>query len=365
MRYWVSDFHIDGFRFDEAPILSRDKFGRPMQNPPLLESLAHDPILAKAKLIAESWDAAGLYQLGNFPAPDKWAEWNGRFRDCIRHFIRGDAFADPELIHRLQGSPDIYPDRRNHAAVNFITCHDGFTLNDLVSYNCKHNLQNGASNLDGIDNNISWNCGEEGETDNPEIKALRKRQVKNAFALLMLSRGTPMMLAGDEFCNSQNGNNNPYCQDSPISWVNWKNMEEHRDVFEFFKKMIWLRKNHPVLRKRDFFTGHNSSGYPELSFHGEQAWFLNMWSPFLTFGFLYAEPAADFKTAEDSFIYCGVNAHWETHKLQLPILPPGMSWKVYASSADEPINVDELSTSYITLSPRSLTVLVGSREVDF
>lgn len=360
LRYWVTDYHVDGFRFDEAPILSRDEMGRPMQSPPLLETLAHDPILRKTKLIAEAWDAAGLYQVGSFPAPDKWADWNGRFRDCVRHFIKSDAFAGPELISRIQGSPDVYHGRSQHASVNFVTCHDGFTLNDLVSYNEKHNYANGEDNRDGIDNNICWNCGYEGDTDIPEIEELRNRQVKNAFALLMLSRGTPMMLAGDEIRNSQGGNNNVYCQDGPISWINWDNMEKHKDVYDFFRQMIDLRMKHPVIRRRDYFTDNNSSGYPEISFHGEKAWNLNMWEPFHVFGFMYAEPKADFGTKEDSFIYCGVNSHWEDHTLELPQLPEGKRWKIVAYTADRKHDTHEkVEGNEIRLISRSIMVLVS------
>ena len=360
LRYWVYAYHIDGFRFDEAPILSRDENGAPMPNPPLLESLAHDPILSKTKLIAEAWDAAGLYQVGSFPAPEKWAEWNGKFRDCVRHFIKGDAYAGPELIYRLQGSPDIYPGREFHSTVNFITCHDGFTLNDLVSYNEKHNFLNGEDNRDGINDNISWNCGTEGPTDAFDIEALRNRQVKNAFALLLLGRGTPMMLAGDEFRNSQSGNNNVYCHDDELSWLNWEDKEIHADVYDFFRAMIRLRKEHPVLRSQSFYTGENETGYPELSFHGYEAWNLNMYEPFLTFGFLYAEPAAKYGTKRDGFIYCGVNAHWEEHTLALPILPEGFVWRKYLYSADMKHDKQSVVTGSITLMPRSLMVLVGA-----
>lgn len=361
LRYWVSNYHIDGFRFDEAPILSRDTNGNPMSNPPLLEALAHDPILAKTKLIAEAWDAAGLYQLGSFPAPDKWAEWNGRFRDCIRHYIKSDAYAGPELIYRLQGSPDIYPDRSAHATVNFVTCHDGFTMNDLVSYNNKHNMGNGENNRDGIDNNLSWNCGEEGITQDPEIEALRNRQVKNACAFLMLSRGVPMLLSGDEFRNTQLGNNNVYCQDGDISWINWKDLETHRDVHDFYQAMIHLRREHPVLRTKNFFSGYNSSGYPELSFHGEEPWLLDMDHPFHTFGFMYAEPKKDFGTPDDAFIYCGVNMHWEEHTLRLPIIPDGMKWHQYLYSADTNHGECLPVESEIKLMPRSVMVLIGKR----
>jgi glycogen operon protein len=256
----------------------------------------------------------------------------------------------------------MYHDREKTSTVNFITCHDGFTLNDLVSYNEKHNIANGEDNRDGANDNNSWNCGVEGPTDDPEIEALRNRQVKNAFALLMLSRGTPMMLAGDEFRNSQQGNNNPYCQDSPLSWVNWAEKDAHEDVFQFFRAMIHLRRNHPVLRRRDYYTAHNSSGYPELSFHGEQAWNINIHEPFHTFGFMYAEPMDEFGTEKDCFIYCGVNAHWEQHRLELPQLPYGMAWYMYADTAvvdAEKIMGYEIPEGYIDLTPRSLKVLVG------
>lgn len=361
LRYWVSNYHIDGFRFDEAPILSRDTNGNPMANPPLLEALAHDPILAKTKLIAEAWDAAGLYQVGSFPAPDKWAEWNAQFRECIRHFIKSDAYVGPELLYRLQGSPDIYPNRKTHATVNYVTCHDGFTMNDMVSYNWKHNMANGEYNRDGIDSNVSWNCGEEGPTKNPEIEALRNRQVKNACALLLLSRGVPMLLSGDEFRNTQDGNNNVYCQDGPISWLNWDDLNTHKDVFDFYRSMICLRNEHPVLRKESHFSGHNGSGYPELSFHGEKPWMLDMSRPFLTFGFMYAEPVSDFKVSEDTFIYCGVNAHWEEHEMILPDLPEGMKWYKYLYSADNNHDDHPYVGHTIKLTSRSLMVLIGKR----
>jgi glycogen operon protein len=262
LRYWVSVYHIDGFRFDLASILSRDDKGAPMSSPPLLEALAHDPVLGKTKLIAEAWDAGGLYQVGSFPAWGRWAEWNGKFRDCIRRFIKSDSECGHELLWRIQGSPDLYSNRSTEASINFITCHDGFTLNDMVSYNEKHNEANGEGNRDGANDNYSWNCGAEGVTDNKEINSLRRRQIKNAAALLLLSRGVPMILSGDEFCNSQMGNNNAYCQDNKISWLDWNNLEENKDVFEFFKRIIAFRKEHPVMRRKDFYTGMNSSGYP-------------------------------------------------------------------------------------------------------
>ncbi len=360
LRYWVSDYHIDGFRFDLASILSRDSSGAPMANPPLLETLANDPVLGKTKLIAEAWDAGGLYQVGSFPAWGRWAEWNGKYRDCIRKFVKSDAGCGPELIYRLQGSCDLYGDRSAEASINFITCHDGFTLYDLVSYNKKHNLANGEDNRDGCDCNDSWNCGSEGETDDFEVNALRRRQIKNAAALLLLSRGIPMLLSGDEILNTQQGNNNAYCHDSPISWLDWTGLENNRDVFDFFKTLISFRKQHPVLRRSDFFTGVNSSGYPELSFHGEEPWNINVCEPFLTFGMMYAEPAADFGVDKDSFIYCAVNAHWEPHSLGLPIVPEGMKWSIVAYTGDGSLDGNTV-TDRAELMPRSLMLLIAQK----
>ena len=228
LRYWTTVYHIDGFRFDLATILGRNEDGSPMNNPPLLKSLAFDPILGNVKLIAEAWDAGGLYQVGSFPAWNRWSEWNGRYRDEMRDYLKGDYNLSGLAAKRITGSKDLYDPqyRGNNASVNFITCHDGFTLWDLYSYNWKHNEANGWNNTDGSDDNRSWNCGIEGETENEEVLALRKKLVKNAAAVLMMSRGTPMFLAGDEFCNTQFGNNNAYCQDNEISWLNWDLLEK-------------------------------------------------------------------------------------------------------------------------------------------
>ncbi len=361
LRYWVSVYHVDGFRFDEAPILSRDESGAPMANPPFLELLANDPILSKTKLIAEAWDAAGLYQLGSFPAPARWAEWNGKFRDCVRHCLKSDAECAPELLMRIQGSPDIFHTGSADDSVNFVTCHDGFTLYDLTAYNWKHNEANYEDNRDGIDNNISWNSGFEGETSDPEINALRRRQVKNAAALLFLSRGVPMMLMGDEFMNSQHGNNNCYCQDSELSWLDWEDRDKNADVFEFFKAMIKLRKESPVITARDFYTGYNGTGYPEVSFHGETPWQLDMSRPFYTFGVLYAQDGRKVG-AEDKFIYMGVNIHWEERTLRLPLLPAGMHWTLYAYSAEKVVGRPRRVDGEFTLTGRSTVVLVSERD---
>ncbi|MBO7396116.1 MAG: glycogen debranching protein GlgX [Ruminococcus sp.] len=358
LRYWVSDYHIDGFRFDLAAIMSRDSSGAPMTSPPLLELLAHDAVLGKTKLIAEAWDAGGLYQVGSFPAWGRWAEWNGKYRDCLRRFVKSGAEYGPELIARIQGSADLYGNRSAEASINFITCHDGFTLYDLVSYNEKHNLANGEDNRDGCDGNDSWNCGAEGDTDDAEINSLRRRQMKNAAALLLLSRGIPMLLSGDEFMNTQYGNNNAYCQDNRISWLDWDRLDTNRDMFEFFRTLIAFRAAHPVLRRTDFFTGCNSTGYPELSFHGEKPWQLDMNSPFLTFGFMYTESAKDYDVPADTFIYCAVNAHWESHKLELPIIPAGMEWSVVAYTGDPTRDGEKVSGS-AELMPRSFMLITA------
>lgn len=359
LRYWVSDYHIDGFRFDLASILSRNEAGVPMSEPPLLEALAHDAVLGKAKLIAEAWDAGGLYQVGSFPAWGRWAEWNGKYRDCIRKFVKSEAGCGPEMIWRLQGSPDLYGNRSPQATINFITCHDGFTLNDLVSYNDKHNEANGEDNRDGANDNNSWNCGCEGDTNDSEIIGIRKRQMKNFIALLLLSRGIPMILSGDEFCNSQFGNNNSYCQDNDFSWLNWNLLNTNREMYEFFRLMIKFRMEHPVLRRGDFYTGVNSSGYPELSFHGEKPWEIDTGAPFHTFGFMYSEPDSEYHTGKDAFIYCGVNTFWENRTLELPIIPEGMKWYKVAYTFEDKSNEISYNDNSVNLVPRSIIILVA------
>jgi glycogen operon protein len=234
LRYWVTEMHVDGFRFDLASILSRDEAGHPLPNPPVLWDIESDPLLAGTKLIAEAWDAAGLYQVGSFVG-DAWQEWNGRFRDDVRSFVKSDAGTVRRLAARLVGSPDIYGHKQREAeqSINFITCHDGFTLNDLVSYDSKHNETNGEDNRDGSNDNLSWNCGVEGPTSDPAVEALRNRQVKNFLAVELLAAGTPMLLMGDEFRRTQLGNNNAYCQDNETSWVDWSLLPRHADIHRF------------------------------------------------------------------------------------------------------------------------------------
>lgn len=270
LEFWVREMHVDGFRFDEASILSRGEDGGPMEHPPVLWSIELSETLADTKIIAEAWDAAGLYQIGNFPGY-RWSEWNGRFRDDIRRFVAGQAGIVGAVASRISGSSDIYQQRGRLPinSINFLTCHDGFTLNDLVSYNWKHNEANGEGNRDGADDNMSWNCGVEGETDDPRTEALRRHQIKNFTAILLLSEGVPMILGGDEFRRTQKGNNNAYCQDSDISWYDWNLLEKNLDIFRFYKQMVAFRKRHHILQRRNFFSsGVNKRGLPDISWHG-------------------------------------------------------------------------------------------------
>ena len=362
--YWVAAFHVDGFRFDLASILSRDEKGVPMMNPPLLESIAGDEVLGKTLLIAEAWDAGGLYQVGTFPAYGRWSEWNGMYRDCLRRFIKGEAERLPELILRIRGSDDLYGQRGPTASINFVTCHDGFTLYDLVSYNEKHNWDNGEENRDGTNDNASWNCGAEGSTDDPEIIALRMRQMKNMLTVLLTSRGIPMLLSGDEFANTQYGNNNAYCQDNEISWLDWNQLERCGDLYDYVRRLIAFRKAHPVLRADSYDFSHNGTGYPELSFHGTQAWNLDEHSPGLSFAYMYAEDHVRYCTERDAFIYVAVNAYWETQHYGLPILPEGFQWGLAFESHDVSTDLNDErpleDQSGIVLGPRSAAVLIGS-----
>ena len=255
LHFWVIEMHVDGFRFDLASILGRDQNGEVLSNPPMVEMIAEDPILAHTKIIAEAWDAAGLYQVGSFSTSGRWAEWNGKFRDDVRAFMSVHKSTVSSLATRIAGSSDLFQTslRRPYNSINFITSHDGFTLWDLVSFNTKRNLENGENDLDGSDYNISWNSGHEGETTDPSINLLRARRMRSLMVILMLSQGVPMVLAGDEFGRTQKGNNNAYCHDNPLSWIDWDLKEKNEDLFRFFHLLIALRKNHPVFRRSDFF----------------------------------------------------------------------------------------------------------------
>ena len=365
LRYWTAEYRVDGFRFDLASILGRDEQGRPMKNPPLLKELAYDPILANVKLIAEAWDAGGLYQVGTFPSWKRWSEWNGKYRDEMRSFLKGDAGFSGAAARRITGSTDLYdPEYRgDHASVNFITCHDGFTLMDLYSFNERHNHANGWDNSDGEKNNHSWNCGSEGETDDPEINSLRRRMVKNACAVLFASRGTPMMLSGDEFCNTQFGNNNAYCQDNEISWLDWSLAEKNRDIFDFFREMIVVRQQHPVLRSA---TEPAECGLPSASVHGFEPWHFDPSSENRTLGVLFAGSVEQDGEKRDDIVYVALNMHWEAHSMQLPELPGGKQWRVLVDTSETPgkdigenVSRDSLDGDMIHIAPRTVMLLSG------
>jgi glycogen operon protein len=273
LEYWVREMHVDGFRFDLASALARGEDGNPLYNAPVLWHIELSDVLAYTAIIAEAWDAAGLYQVGAFPG-FRWAEWNGRYRDVMRRFVRGEPGLIGEVATRLAGSSDLYqPNGRLPTnSINFITCHDGFTLWDLVSYDRKHNEANGEGNRDGSDENLSWNCGAEGDTDDPYIVGLRRRQARNFMAILLLSIGTPMLLAGDELLRTQRGNNNAYCQDNELSWLDWRLLEKNGEMVRFVREMIALRRRHPCLQRRTFLTGKRQPGMslPDVTWHGMQ-----------------------------------------------------------------------------------------------
>ncbi len=354
LRYWVTTYRVNGFRFDLASILGRNEDGSPMLEPPLLQSLAFDPILGDVKLIAEAWDAGGLYQVGTFPSWNRWAEWNGRYRDDIRRYLKGDAGLAQAAALRISGSRDIYEaDSRQNASVNFITCHDGFTLYDLFSYNEKHNESNGWNNTDGANDNNSWNCGMEGDTDNPEILSLRKRMIRNAFAVLMASRGIPMFLAGDEFCNTQFGNNNAYCHDNIITWLDWNRLKENRDIFSFFQYMIRFRKEHRLLRTN---VSGGACGLPDVSFHGTSPWCSQFaeYDRYVAVMFAGQEPGTG-----PQVIYVASNAYWEDLDIVLPELPASMCWEVAVDTWNDEQNTYSLAGGCITIHSRSVMILVG------
>lgn len=363
LRYWVTEYRVDGFRFDLASILTRDQNGAPMAEPPILQAIACDSVLGKAKLIAEAWDAAGLYQVGNFPAFRRWSEWNGKYRDDMRKFLKGDDGMAGTAITRITGSKDLYDpaDGGKRASVNFLTCHDGFTMYDLYSYNHKHNEQNGWNNTDGDNNGNSWNCGAEGETENPEIEALRRRMIKNAFATLMCSRGPAMFYAGDEFCNTQFGNNNAYCQDNEISWLDWNRLKDYKEIHDFFRYMIAFRKKHAVLRKS---AKPSSCGLPEISIHNGYPWNSGTDYTSRLIGIMYT--GRNEEDTKDDIIFYGMNAYWEPLDLQLPVLPDGLRWKIcvntyagYEYGKDMSVDMEFDFSSKLKIPPRTVVVLTG------
>lgn len=363
LRHWAIEYRVDGFRFDLASILGRDQNGALMVNPPILESLAFDPVLGKMKLIAEAWDAGGLYQVGSFPSWNRWAEWNGRYRDDMRSFLKGDDGMAGNAITRITGSRDLYSqESRGHkASVNFMTCHDGFTLYDLYSYNEKHNEKNGWNNTDGDNNGHSWNCGAEGETDDPNVNGLRRRLIKNAFAALLCSRGPAMFFAGDEFCNTQFGNNNAYCQDNIISWLDWSRLEEFKEIHDFVRHMIQFRKEHPILRKM---TKPSSCQFPEISVHNGTPFNASTDYKTKLIGIMYAGRNEE-DTEDDIVFYC-MNAYWEPLVMQLPVLPNGKHWHVdtntnaeYFDGEDFTAKTELLGVNTIRVPARTTIILVA------
>ena len=370
LRYWTINYRVDGFRFDLASILGRNEDGSPMNNPPLLRTLANDPILSNVKLIAEAWDAGGLYQVGSFPASGRWAEWNGRYRDALRSFLKGECWNAWDAAWSISGSGDLYGGFYDHnhnnyagynSCVNFLTCHDGFTLYDLYSYNEKHNEANGWNNTDGADDNRSWNCGVEGDTDDPEVLALRSRMIRNACAVLMCSRGTPMFLSGDEFGNTKFGNNNSYCQDNITSWLDWRMLEKNRDLFEFFKFMIAFRKQHPVIHKQ---LPTSVCGMDPIHTHNVNADKTDIPRDARTFCVSFA--GYDKEKGHDDLIYIAVNTFWEDVTITLPDLHGRGAWHLnvntygdgngkYCYPDEEAARIDH---SFV-MRPRSVAVFTG------
>lgn len=370
LRYWTINYRVDGFRFDLASILGRNEDGSPMNNPPLPRTLADDSILSNVKLIAEAWDAGGLYQVGSFPASGRWAEWNGRYRDSLRSYLKGDSWNAWDAAWSISGSGDLYGGyydntHSNYAGynscVNFLTCHDGFTLYDLYAYNDKHNEANGWNNTDGANDNRSWNCGAEGETDDPEVLSLRRRMIRNACAVLMCSRGTPMFLAGDEFGNTKFGNNNSYCQDNITSWLDWRMLEKNKDLFEFFKFMIAFRKKHPVIHKQ---LPTSVCGMDPIHTHNLNAEETDIPRDARTFCVSFA--GYDKEKGKDDLIYVAVNTFWEDVTITLPNLHRRGAWHLsvntygdgnghYCYPEGQEVRIDR---SFV-MRPRSVAVFTG------
>lgn len=370
LRHWTVHYRVDGFRFDLASILGRDEDGMPMNNPPLLRSLAYDPLLRNVKLIAEAWDAGGLYQVGNFPASKRWAEWNGQYRDTMRGYLKGDFWEANSAAWRICGSGDLYggyysEGNNNYAGynscINFLTCHDGFTLYDLYSYNNKHNEANGWNNTDGANDNRSWNCGMEGDTNDPEVLKLRYRMIRNACAILMCSRGTPMFFSGDEFGNTKFGNNNSYCQDNEISWIDWSLLKKNKELFEFFKFMIAYRKKHPVIRKK---LDNAVCGMEGMHAHDVNADRMEVSQNAKTLAVSFA--GYDRKKCKDDLVYVAVNAYWEEVRITLSNLANHGAWYLsvdtygdengkYCYEEGEEIRIDH---EYV-MKPRSIVVFTG------
>ena len=342
LHYWVADMHVDGFRFDLASVLSRGRSGEPLEDPPVLWTIESDPVLAGTKIIAEAWDAAGLYQVGTFIG-DRFAEWNGPFRDDARRFIKSDQGTIKTITNRIMGSPDIYPhpERETFRSINFVTCHDGFTLHDLVSYNEKHNEENGEENRDGANDNYSWNCGVEGETNNPEIKALRLRQMKNLLTILFVSQGTPMISMGDEIRRTQKGNNNAYCQNE-LTWFDWSQIEQQPDFLRFVKELIGFSQSLKIFEYEYPLSLTVNNERPYIFWHGVQ---LNKpdWSEdshCIAFNLCHPE--------YNEQLYVILNSYWEPLNFELPHLNYGEHWhRIIDTSLPFPLDFQSPETAPI------------------
>jgi glycogen operon protein len=360
LRYWVTEMHVDGFRFDLASILSRDETGHPLPNPPVLWDIESDPAMAGIKLIAEAWDAAGLYQVGSFVG-DAWQEWNGRFRDDVRRFVKGDRGTVSHIATRLLGSPDIYGHKEREAehSINFVTCHDGFTMNDLVSYDRKHNEANGENNRDGSNDNLSWNCSVEGPSDDPAVEGLRERQIKNFFALLLLSTGTPMWPMGDEVRRTQHGNNNAYCHDSELNWFDWSLLERHAGMHRFVKVLSQYRQRRDVVTESATLTLNQLLDRSKIDWHGvalnRPDWSEHSHSLAFTIESLRAR-----------FLFHGMlNAYWEPLSFELPLARSnGRRWRRCIDTAlptpediSTWVKAPSMTQSHYVVQPRSMVLL--------
>ena len=365
LRYWVEEMHVDGFRFDLASILSRDEQGNPLASPPILWDIESDPVFANTKLIAEAWDAAGLYQVGTFIG-DHWKEWNGKFRDDLRAFFRSDPGMTRKVADRLFASPDLYSHeaREPEQSINFITCHDGFTLNDLVSYNHKHNLANGEENRDGHNQNLSWNCGVEGPTDDPEIEKIRIRQIKNFFTVTLLSLGVPMILMGDEMRHSQDGNNNAYCQDNEITWLDWDLLSQNREIFNFVNRLVCLRLSLYVFQEGQGLTLQELLKGADIRWHGVRLHHPD-WS--------YSSRSLAFSVhGARELLYVILNAYWEPLDFEIPNVKwLNTEWRCLIDTAlgptedfCDPILAPVIDTKTYTAYPHSVVVLIAEQKND-
>jgi len=360
LRYWVEEMHVDGFRFDLASVMSRDETGHPMLDPPVIWDIETDPVLAGTKLIAEAWDAAGLYQVGSFVG-DAWKEWNGKFRDDIRSFMKGDGGTVRLLPQRLVASPDVFGSEkwRPERSVNFVTCHDGFTLNDLVSYNEKHNESNGEKNRDGTNNNLSWNCGVEGPTDDTTVEQLRNRQVKNFLTLGLLALGTPMLLMGDEVRRTQCGNNNAYCHDDETNWFDWSLLERHDDVHRFVKLLVSHRLHHLAQRGRRDQTLADFLTEAQIQIHGTKLNQPDWTHDSHTLAWTARDPAG-------GMLHFMINGYWEPLAFEVPLTTEEARWRRWIdtslASPDDICARNEaarIAGSTYLVQPRSIVCLVA------